>query len=227
MATNVTPTKTFSRIALSSNETVCIECGNEITDSSKRRKLFNVLTKTSVCKNLERIIGRQLNLDSCLSNNVCRNCVDKNTTLLKKVDSVREQFNVVEADLIEKNHTTVTKRQRDDDCDQREDVARVRNPVKRRVVFSTNEFVTISNQDQESQTKPENSEESLESSDVSSVTVSLFLHPVLLYTQWFLCFTKLYLHCLIASIIHIFSMSFTECYCLLFLDHNQLPQQSF
>jgi hypothetical protein len=34
--------KTFSRIdiSLSSNETVCTECGNEITDPSKRRKLL-------------------------------------------------------------------------------------------------------------------------------------------------------------------------------------------
>jgi hypothetical protein len=47
-------TKTFSRIdiSLSSNETVSTECGNEITDPSKRRKLFNVSTKTSACKNL-------------------------------------------------------------------------------------------------------------------------------------------------------------------------------
>ena len=100
--------KTFSRIdiSLSSNETVCTECGNEITDPSKRRKLFNVSTKTSACKN-------SLNLDSCLSNNVCRNCVDKNSNLLdlllKKVDFVRERFNnVVEVNLIEKNQTTVT-----------------------------------------------------------------------------------------------------------------------
>ena len=108
-------TKTFSRIdiSLSSNETVSTECGNEITDPSKRRKLFNVSTKTSACKNL-------LNLDSCLSNNVCRNCVDKNSNLLnllKKVDSVRERFNVVEVNLIEKNQTTIIKKPRGDDCD--------------------------------------------------------------------------------------------------------------
>jgi hypothetical protein len=51
-----------------------------------------------------------LNLDSCLSNNVCRNCVNKNSNLLelllKKVNFVRERFNVVEINLIEKNQTT-------------------------------------------------------------------------------------------------------------------------
>ena len=56
----------------------------------RMKQLFNLSTKTSACKNL-------LNLDSCLSNNVCRNCVDKNSNLLdllQKVDSVRERFNV-------------------------------------------------------------------------------------------------------------------------------------
>ena len=72
----------------------------------------------------------------------------------------------MEINLIEKKQTTVTKKQRGGDCDQREDVARVQNPVNPiRVVFSTNEFVIISNRDQETQTKPETSEEILESSD--------------------------------------------------------------
>ena len=154
-------TKTFSRIdiSLSSNETVCTECGNEVIDRSKRRKLLMYQQKqvSSACKNL-------LNLDSCLSNNVCRNCVDKNSNLLdllKKVDLVRERFiNVVEVNLIEKNQATVTKKQRGGDCDQRVDVARVQNPVN--PVYSTNEFVIISNRNQETQTKPETSEEILE-----------------------------------------------------------------
>jgi hypothetical protein len=95
---------------------------------------------------------------------VCRNYVDKNSNLLdllKKVDLVRERFiNVVEVNLIEKNQATVTKKQRGGDCDQREDVARVQNPVN--PVYSTNEFVIISNRNQETQTKPETSEEILE-----------------------------------------------------------------
>ena len=45
-------------------------------------------------------------------------------------------------------------------CDQLEDVARVQNKI--RVVFSANEFVIISNRDQETQTKPETSEDILE-----------------------------------------------------------------
>jgi hypothetical protein len=44
---------------------------------------------------------------------------------------------------IEKNQTTVTEKQRGGDCDQLEDVARVQNPVKIRVVFSANKFVIM------------------------------------------------------------------------------------
>jgi PHD/YefM family antitoxin component YafN of YafNO toxin-antitoxin module len=58
---------------------------------------------------------------------------------------------------------------------QLQDVAIVQNPVKICVVFSANEFVIISNRDQETQTKPETSEEILESSDASSVAVLKFI----------------------------------------------------
>jgi hypothetical protein len=67
---------------------------------------------------------------------------------------------------------------------EREDVARVQNPVNPiRVVFSTNEIVVISNRDQETQTKPETSEGILESSDASSVTVLKFSAPCTLYSM--------------------------------------------
>ena len=81
--------KTFSILCPRMKQFAPSVHGNEINDPCKRRKLFNVSTKTSACKNL-------LNLDSCLSNNVCRNFVDKNSNLLdllKKVDSVRQRFN--------------------------------------------------------------------------------------------------------------------------------------
>ena len=78
----------------------------------------------------------------------------------------------------------MTKKQRGGDCDQREDVAIVQNPVKICVVFSANEFVIISNRDQETQTKPETSEEVLESSDASSVAVLKFIStPCTLYSM--------------------------------------------
>jgi hypothetical protein len=59
---------------------------------------------------------------------VCYYCVDKNSNLL-------DLFKIE----IEKNQTTLTKKQRGGDCDQREDIARVHNPVNFKcVVFSTN-----------------------------------------------------------------------------------------
>ena len=112
---------------------------------------------------------------------MCRNCVDKNSNLLdllKKVDSVRERFNVVAVNLIEKNHTTVTKKQRG--ARQREDIARVQNPVN--PVLSTNEFVIISSRDQETQTKQETSENILESSDACIFGDSIKVYFYTLYS---------------------------------------------
>ena len=108
-----------------------------------------------------------------------RNYVDKNSQFASDL------INVVEVNLkIEKNQTTVTKKQRGGDCDQLEDVARVQNPVKIRVVFSANKFVIISNRDQETQTKPETSEEILESSDASSGAELKFIStPCTLYSM--------------------------------------------
>jgi hypothetical protein len=55
---------------------------------------------------------------------------------------------------------------------------------KIRVVFSKNDFVLIiSNRDQETQTKPETSEEILESSDASSLTV--YINKVYFHTMYF------------------------------------------
>jgi hypothetical protein len=97
---------------------------------------------------------------------------------------------------------------------QLEDVARVQNPVKIRVVFSANEFVIISNRDQETQTKPETSEEILESSDASSVAVlKIISTPCTLYSCLCVYFhmvfvfykTVITLFTLFASIIHICS----------------------
>ena len=76
-------------------------------------------------------------------------------------------------------------------------------------VLSTNEFVIISNRDQETQTKPETSEEILESSDacIFGDRIKVYFYTQYTHTQcnvcrlcifiWFLCSTKLCLHCLL------------------------------
>ncbi len=166
-----TPTKSFTRVDISQNSKgkFCIQCGEEITDSNKRRKLFNQGIKTVPCKSLERIVEREFNVESCLSNIICRNCVDKNTKLLHKLDLVRDIFHTVESTLIEKKGKLATKRQNSNDCDKQEDSASAepgKYPAKRRVNFSTTESVTGS-KNQETQT------ESIQvNSEVSSVTVS-------------------------------------------------------
>ena len=165
-----TPTKSFTRVDISPNSKrkICIQCGEEITDSNKRRKLFNQSIKTVACESLERIVEREFDTENCLSYIICRNCVDKNTKLLHKLDLVRDLFHTVESTLIEKKGKLITKRQNSNDKQQDSpgSVNLGNKPIKRRVVFSTTEPVTGS-KNQETQT------ESIQvNSEISSVTVS-------------------------------------------------------
>ena len=143
---NTTPTKTFKRIDISpkTKDLICIECGDEVADCNKRRKLFIGSTKTESCKNLERIIGKEFDAENCLSNIACRNCVEKNTKLLCKLNSVRDRFNTVEATLTEKIGKLITKRQVSEKLETQQESASSSgklNSAKRRVVFTAPEPV--------------------------------------------------------------------------------------
>jgi hypothetical protein len=110
-----TPTKSFTRVDISPNSKgkICNKCGGEITDSNKRRNLFNQSIKTVACESLERIVEREF--DTYI---ICRNCVDKNTKFLHKLDLVRDISHTVESTLIEKKGKLVTKRQNSNDKQQ-------------------------------------------------------------------------------------------------------------
>jgi hypothetical protein len=107
----------------------------EITDSNKRRKLFNQSIKTVACESLERIVEREFDTENCLSYIICRNCVDKNTKLLHKLDLVRDLFHTVESTLIEKKGKLVTKRQNSNDKQQDSPSANLGNKPVKGVLF--------------------------------------------------------------------------------------------
>lgn len=164
MEVGSTPTKTFSRVCSTPNDLcICIQCGDEVNNVDKRRKLFNGLRKTPACENLERLVGVCISQDTCLSNTVCRCCTDKNTTLVKKIEFVRELFKSTE-DAIKENHCeTVTKRQRSEGNEVRESS---NNPVKRRVSFPIHDHIS-NTKDGTTQTDVVS-----EPTEVSSVSVS-------------------------------------------------------
>ena len=115
-AAGSTPTKSFSRIALTpkSKNSICLQCGDFVDNADKRRKLFDGGEKTQICNNFDRIFALS-SRDSCakivyFSNIICRNCSDKNITLLKKVDLTQKTIVDTQDRLTKERGETVTKR---------------------------------------------------------------------------------------------------------------------
>ena len=93
-----TPTKTIERVCVSpgSKEQICLLCSKEITNKDFKRKLTisGGQKKTKACLNLELIAGKEISSGegSLLTNILCRNCADKNETVVRKILDVRESL---------------------------------------------------------------------------------------------------------------------------------------
>jgi len=114
-ATGSTPTKSFCRLFLSPNSknSVCLQCGNQIDNADKRRKLFDGGEKTQFCKILDRIFTLSSPYSGDIShftNIICRSCSDKNITLLKKVDNAGRVLTETQDCLSKERGETATKR---------------------------------------------------------------------------------------------------------------------
>ena len=62
-----------------------VYCVRKLTTSGGRKK-------TKTCFNLESILGKEISSDCFLTNILCRNCADKNETLVRKLHGVRESL---------------------------------------------------------------------------------------------------------------------------------------
>ena len=91
-----TPTKSIERVCVSpsSKEQICLLCAKVVSNSDFRRKLTTSggRKKTKTCFNLESKLGKEISSDCFLTNILCRNCADKNETLVRKLHGVRESL---------------------------------------------------------------------------------------------------------------------------------------
>lgn len=93
-----TPTKKIERVCVSpsSKDQICLLCANVVTNKDFKRKLTTSggRKKNKTCLNLELIVGKEISSDEgyCLTNILCRNCADRNETLVRKLQEVRESF---------------------------------------------------------------------------------------------------------------------------------------
>ena len=93
---DTTPTKTIERVCVSpaSKDQICLLCAKVITKKDFELTIYGQAKKTKACLNLELIVGKEISSDqgSHLTNILCRNCADKNETVLRKLHEVRERL---------------------------------------------------------------------------------------------------------------------------------------
>ena len=93
--TEDTPTKTIDRVCVSpgSKERICLLCAKVIENNDYKRRLVAAGNrKSKVCLNLELLLGQELVVADLLTNILCRNCADKNDTIVKKVIGFRSKY---------------------------------------------------------------------------------------------------------------------------------------
>ena len=93
--TEDTRTKTIDRICVSpgSKESIRLLCAKDIENNDYKRRLVAAgNTMSKVCLNLELLLGQELSVAHLLTNILCRNCADKNDTIVKKVIGVRSKY---------------------------------------------------------------------------------------------------------------------------------------
>ena len=109
-----TPTKTITRVAVSpcSKEQICFLCAKQVVNNEYRRRLIGSGgRKNKACLDLEILAGRQFTPTEMTTNIICRNCADKNETIVYKVNLVMNSLKTDhEAIASQKESGTSTKR---------------------------------------------------------------------------------------------------------------------
>ena len=133
-----TPTKVHNRLDISpsSKNTICVQCCVSVVKADVRRKLFTGASseKTKACLSLELLLGTEIDRKLLLTEIICRNCFDRNETLVKKILQVREKFESSKTKLRSERSVAYTKRM------QKKDSSCV-EPVARKSLFETESVV--------------------------------------------------------------------------------------
>ena len=93
--TENTSSKTIDRVCVSPGlkESICLLCAKDIENKDYKRMLIPAEnTKSKACLNLELLLGQELSVAALNTSILCRNCADKNETLVKKIINVRSKF---------------------------------------------------------------------------------------------------------------------------------------
>ncbi len=145
--TENTPTKTIDRVCVSpgSKESICLLCAKDIENKDYKRRLIAAGNrKSKACLNLELLLGQEFSVAALITNILCRNCADKNETLVKKIIDVRSKFESSAESIGENRKKTSVKRLSRLEPTINGDCEGDRSHTSKRALFETEKFGTES-----------------------------------------------------------------------------------
>ena len=91
-----TPTKVFTRMFNGNNESsssICVQCNQPVFNPFYKRRLFSAEScKSKACQHLEIVLRLEINQTTVETDIICRNCNDKNTRLVRKLEEARSVY---------------------------------------------------------------------------------------------------------------------------------------
>ena len=87
-----TPTKVYTR-TLSENSCVCLQCNETVFNPFYKRRIFSAESgKSKACQLLEKVLDVEINQSTVETDIICRNCNDKNSRLVCKLEETRSVY---------------------------------------------------------------------------------------------------------------------------------------
>ena len=91
-----TPTKVFTRTLYENNESsscVCLQCNHSVFNPFYKRRIFSAESvKSKACQLLEKVLGVEISQSTVETGIICRNCNDKNSRLVRKLEEARSVY---------------------------------------------------------------------------------------------------------------------------------------
>ena len=153
-------------------------CANVVENTYYRRKLITGgERKSKACSNLELILGKKFAVPELPSHILCRNCADKNDTLVNKISGVRSRFESSVRTIGEKLGKTETSVKRLYRSESSDVDGEPQNHARKRALFAKNDCTSTPRASEDSSSVVNQSVDpiDLEGEQNSSTQVSRFV----------------------------------------------------
>ena len=91
--TNLADLASFYAKRISENSCVCLQCNETVFNPFYKRRLFWAESgKSKACQRLEKVLDVEINQSTVETDIICRNCNDKNSRLVCKLEETRSVY---------------------------------------------------------------------------------------------------------------------------------------